>query len=104
MKKIFFLVTEFLSEYVAYDSHYENKEIISFNYDKNRSLSWDIGKLKNDSEIVLNYLIKVTSGKSKDVINSTGFVNNIPNSSVKNRIGINLNEKQKEVIIKYYEK
>ena len=98
------IVTEFLSEYVEYESHYENKEIISFNYDKNRTLSWNIGKLKNGSEIVLNYLVKVTSGKSNDIINSTGFVNNIPTSKIKNTIGINLNGNQKEVSIKYYEK
>ena len=98
------IVTEFLSEYVEYESHYENKEIISFNYDKNRTLSWNIGKLKNGSEIVLNYLVKVTSGKSNDIINSTGFVNNIPTSKIKNTIGINLNGNQKEVLIKYYEK
>ena len=98
------IVTEFLSEYVEYESHYENKEIISFNYDKNRILSWNIGKLKNGSEIVLNYLVKVTSGKSNDIINSTGFVKNIPTSKIKNTIGINLNGNQKEVSIKYYEK
>ena len=40
------IVTEFHSEYVTYESHYKNKEIISFNYDKNRILSWNIGKLK----------------------------------------------------------
>ena len=98
------IVTEFLSEYVEYESHYENKEIISFNYDKNRTLSWKIGKLKNGSEIVLNYLVKVTSGKSNDIINSTGFFKNIPTSKIKNTIGINLNGNQKEVLIKYYEK
>ena len=40
------IVTEFLSEYVAYESHYENKEIISFNYEKNRTLSWNIENWK----------------------------------------------------------
>ena len=60
--------------------------------------------MKNGSEIVLNYLVKVTSGKSNDIINSTGFVNNIPTSKNKNTIGINLKGNQKEVLIKYYEK
>lgn len=98
------IVTEFLSEFVTYESHYENTEIKSFNYDNNRTLTWNIGKLKNDSQIILNYLVKITNGKSNDIITSTGFVNNIPTSKIINTIGTNLNEDQKEVIQKNYEK
>ena len=60
--------------------------------------------MKNDSKIILNYLVKVTSGKSKDIIKNTGFINNIPTSTIINTIGINLNKDKKEIIKKYYEK
>ena len=60
--------------------------------------------MKNDSKIILNYLVKVTSRKSKDIIKSTGFVNNIQTSTIINTIGINLNEYKKELIKKNYEK
>ena len=99
------IITENLSKYITYDIHYENKEIISFNYDRNnKKLIWNIGKLKKGEEIIINYIVKVTSGKPKDVIESTGYVNNIPSSVVRNIIGININKKKQELIKENFEK
>ena len=99
------IITENLSKYVTYDIHYENKEIILFNYYRNnKKLIWNIGKLKKGEEIIINYLVKITSGKPKDVIESTGYVNNIPSSVVRNIIGININKKKMKLIEENFEK
>ena len=99
------IISENISEFVTYETHYENKSINSFNYDiNNRKLTWNIGKLKKKEEIVINYMVKVTKGKPGDIIESTGLVGNIPSSVIKNVIGINLNKNQMENIKKSYEK
>ena len=99
------IVTENLSQFVEFETNYENKENILFNYDiKNKKLIWNIGKLESKEEIIIHYLVKVISGKSKDIIKSVGFVNNIPSTTIKNVIGINLNQNKKNLIIKNYEK
>ena len=86
--------------------HYESKEIKSFNYDiKSKRLIWNIGKLGVNETINITYMTKVTNGKSKDIIESSGLVGNIPSSTIKNTIDINLNKNQKqliEVILKNY--
>ena len=98
-------IIENLSEFVTYEMHYENKEIKSFNYDiKNKRLIWNIGKLSVNETINITYIVKVTSGKPKDIIESTGLVGNIPSSIIKNTININLNKKQKKLIEKNFEK
>ena len=99
------IVNEYLSQYVNYEIHYESKNIIFFIYDKeNKKLIWNIGKLKKDEEIIINYFVKITSGKPKDIIESIGFVNYIPSSIIRNKIGINLNQKNQNLIEKNYEK
>ena len=99
------IVTENISEFVTYESHIENKSVISFNYDKKkRQIIWNIGKLKKKEEVILNYLVRVTSGKLGDIIESTGRVSNIPTSVVRNYIGINLNNNQMKSIKNSFEK
>ena len=99
------IVTENISEFVEYESHFENNSLISFNYDmKKRQLIWNIGKLKKNEEFIINYLVRVTSGKTGDIIESKGFVANIPSSVIKNYIGTNLNKNQMERIKNNFEK
>ena len=90
------IVTEKLSQYVAYESHYESKKIVSFNYEiNNNTLIWNIGKLIKGEEVIISYSVKITSGNFGDIIENIGFVGNIPSSTVKNKIGINLDNKKK---------
>ena len=98
-------MTEYLSEFVSYELHYESKEIISFNYDiQNRKLIWNLGKLQKNETIIINYIVKVIRGKSKDIIESIGFVGNIPSAIIRNTIGVNLNKNQMKLIEKNFEK
>ena len=65
------IVYENLPQYVTFLEHYENNIIISFNQEeKYRRLKWDLGKLKKGQEFIINYLVKITSGKPGDVIES----------------------------------
>ena len=57
-----------------------------------RTLTWNIGKLKSQEEIIIEYSVEVKRGNLGDVIISTGKVGNIPSSTVKNIIGKNLCE------------
>lgn len=99
------IITENLSEFVTYLSYTKNETIKSFkNDEENKKLIWNIGQLSKGEEFILNYKVNVTSGKSKDIIKSTGLVGNIPSSVVTNVIGINLNQNQKAEIINNYEK
>ena len=98
------IVKEYLSEYVTFESNKIENEDIIFNFDEqNKELKWDIGKLKKGVEIIISYSVKITSGKSKDVIISLGYVNNIPSTTIKNVIGNNLNKKQMDLIVKNYD-
>ena len=98
------IVTEIISQYVEYQDHSENRQIISFQQDsQNNKLIWNIGKLHKGDEYIITYKIKVIKGKTNDVIVSTGFVGNIRSSSVNNFIGKNLKESQKNLIKKNYE-
>ena len=99
------IVTENLSEYVTYIAQQENKTIISFNKDlNNKKLAWNIGKLKSNEEFIINYTVKVTSGKPRDIIESTGFVGNIKSAKIRNTIGVNLDKIQTELIETKYKK
>ena len=98
------IVTEIISQYVEYQDHSENRQIISFQQDsQNNKLIWNIGKLHKGDEYIITYKVKVIKGKTNDVIVSTGFVGNIRSSSVNNFIGRNLKESQKNLIKKNYE-
>ena len=97
------IVTEILSEYVTFLDHNESDVVLSFKKELNK-ISWNIGRLKKDQEFIINYTVKITSGKSRDVIISTGKVANIPSSVVRNVIGVNLNENQKNLIKTNYER
>ena len=77
------IVSENISELVTYEFHFENKSLISFNYDlQKRKLIWNIDKLKRNEEFIINYFVRVTSGKTGDIIESTGFIANIPSSVI----------------------
>ena len=97
-------IKEYIPEFTQFETHYESKDTISFKFNKNdKTLIWNIGKLKKDEKSTLNYLVKIINGKSGDKIESKGYVGNIPTSTIINTIGINLNKNQKESIIKSYE-
>ena len=99
------VVTENLSPFVTFLEHNENNKIQSFESDlNNRKLKWNIGKLQPNKEFIINYSVKVTSGKLRDIIESTGQVGNIPSSVVRNVIGVNLNKKQMYLIETIFEK
>ena len=99
------IVIENISQYVTYEIHYESKENIYFeNNSTNKQLKWNIGKLKSNEEVTISYIVRITSGKPNDIIESIGFVNNINSSTIKNIIGINLNQNQKNYIKKNFEK
>ena len=90
------IIIEKLSQYVTYQSHSESKKSASFNYEiNNKTLIWNIGKLIKGEEVIINYSVKITSGNFGDIIENIGFVGNIPSSTVKNKIGINLDNKKK---------
>ena len=95
----YLIVNEYLSKYVTFESNNIQNEDINFNFDEqNKELKWNIGKLKKGDEIILSYSVKIISGKSKDVIISLGYVNNIPTTTIKNIIGNNLNKKQMDLL------
>ena len=92
------IITEKLSQYVTYQSHSETKKIFSFNFEiNNKTLIWNIGKLSKGEEVIISYSVKITSGSFGDIIENIGFVGNIPSSNVKNKIGINLDNKKKRI-------
>ena len=97
------IVTEMLSEYVTFLDHNESDIVLTFKKELNK-ISWNIGRLKKDQEFIINYTVKITSGKSRDVIISTGKVGNIPSSVIRNVIGINLNENQMNLIKTNFER
>ena len=97
------IVIENLSKFVTFHSSYQNKTS-KVKFERNaQKLIWNIGKLKKGETIIIHYIVRVTSGKLNDVILSTGFVGNIESSTIRNTIGINLNENQKNLIINNYE-
>ena len=98
------IVRENISEFVEFISHNENKDVVSFNYNiKDKQLIWNIGKLKKDEKIILNFIVRIISGKPGDKIKCTGLVGNIDSSPITNTIGINLNKNQKNLIKQSYE-
>ena len=97
------IVTEILSEYVTFLDHHENDIILTFKKESNK-ISWNIGKLKKGQEFIINYTVKITSGKSRDMIISTGKVGSIPSSVVRNIIGVNLIDNQMNLIKTNYER
>ena len=99
------IITEYLSEFVKYEMYYINNTNIVFKPDlNNRKLIWDIGKLKKDEEISIDYSVKIINGTSGDAIESLGFVGNIPSSKIKNILGVNLDKNKMKVIEENYEK
>jgi len=97
------IVTEILSEYVTFLDHNESDAVLTFKKDL-KSITWNIGRLKKEQEFIINYTVKISSGKPRDMVISTGKVGNIPSSVVRNIIGINLNENQMNLIKTNYEK
>ena len=98
------IVSEIISQYVDFQEHHENRQTKSFSKDtKNNKLIWDIGQLQKGDEFIITYKVKVIKGNTNDVIVSTGFVGNIRSSTVKNFIGKNLKDSQKNLIKKNYE-
>ena len=55
-------------------------------------LQWNIGKLNSKDEVTIEYTVKVKTGHMGKIIESTGFVDNIPSGIVKNKIGRNINK------------
>ena len=99
------IVYENLPKYVTFIDHQENDTILSFNQEpENKRLKWDLGKLKKGQEFIINYTVKVTSGKPGDIIESTGLVGNIPSSIIRNTIGVNLDANKMNLIKTKFEK
>ena len=99
------IVTENLSPFVKYKKRKESKKVASFKEDKdNRQLIWNLGKLKKKEEYTIIYTVEVSSGNSRDIIESKGFVANIPSALVYNTIGKNLKKEQMNSIKSSYDK
>ena len=88
-------VLEMLDKKVEFKENLANKTIPFRNNTKKTAVQWTLGKLKKGEEIILEYSVEVKSGKTGDVIISTGKVENIPSSTVKNTIG-NILDKNKQ--------
>ena len=72
------IIKENIPEFTQFKTHYESKNDISFKFNKNdNTLIWNIGKLKKDEELTLNYSVKIIDGKTGDKIESKGYVGNI---------------------------
>jgi hypothetical protein len=57
------IIKERIPEFVEFQSHYENKDIVSFNFDINdKTLIWNIGKLKKDEKIIISFLVRIMYG------------------------------------------
>ena len=85
-----FDVIENISDYVI-ALEYKNGSI------NNNNIIWNINGLKKNEEIEIKYKVKVKEDitlLSKEII-STGTVASIPSSTIKNKIGNNLNNSQK---------
>lgn len=90
------IVKENLSEYVTYVSSDKNPTI------NNQELSWNIGKLNKDQEIIINYTVRVKRGTFGKTIVNTGTVGGIPNSYVSNEVRNNLSDEEKTKIVNAY--
>ena len=89
-------IKEILSEYVEYINDNNNK----FKYN-NGILEYNICKLKKGENITIEYTVKV-KGQIGQIINSYGYVNNIPSSTIRNVIGKNLDNNEELLINKTY--
>ena len=99
------IVTENLSPLVTFIDHHESNAVQSFEKDLYiRKLKWNIGKLEKGQKFIINYTVKVTNGNSRDIIESTGLVGNIPSSVIRNVIGVNLNKSQMDLIKTKFDK
>ena len=87
------IITENVSEFVTYSGYTSSKEGIYFN--RNGSiLTWNIGKLNAEEEVIIQYFVDVDKGNIWDTIVSTGSVGHISSATIKNKIGKALNEDQ----------
>ena len=99
------IVYENLPKYVTFLDHQENNTILSFIQEpEKKRLKWNLGKLNKGQEIIINYTVKITSGKPGDIIESTGLVGNIPSSIIRNTIGVNLDANKMNLIKTKFEK
>ena len=60
--------------------------------------------MEKGQKFIINYTVKVTNGNSRDIIESTGLVGNIPSSVIRNVIGVNLNKSQMDLIKTKFDK
>ena len=99
------IVYESLPKYVTFLDHQENNAILSFIQEpEKKRLKWNLGKLKNGQEFIINYTVKVTNGNPGDIIESIGLVGNIPSSIIRNTIGVNLDLNKMNLIKTKFEK
>ena len=99
------IVYENLPKYATFLDHQENNAILSFIQEpEKKRLKWNLGKLNKGQEIIINYTVKITSGKPGDIIESTGLVGNIPSSIIRNTIGVNLDSNKMNLIKTKFEK
>ena len=80
-----------------------NVTIITNSNDNSQTISWGIRELKSGEEYIIKYTVKVKENSENNVIESTGTVNNIPTTVIKNTIGKNLTESQENSIKEKYD-
>ena len=96
-------VKEYISDYVKYKNFTVTKNNTIVNIDlENKKIEWNIGKLQVGEEVQINYTVIVKENCYGKTIESTGNVENIPSSIVKNSIGYKLTEEQSTKIQEKY--
>ncbi|MDO4741928.1 MAG: hypothetical protein Q4A79_00940 [Candidatus Saccharibacteria bacterium] len=91
-------MTEVLSPYVDYASYESSKAVIFTQDSSNSQLLYNIGKLASGEEIIINYTVTVKNGFKNQVIESTGKVEDIPSSVIRNKITTNLTAEEENLI------
>lgn len=83
-------ITEDISEFVEYTN--------TGNDSKPKQVEWNVGKLKSNEEVKIQYTVTVKSNNKGKLIVSTGRVGNIPSAVIKNPIGVNLTSVQAKAV------
>ena len=110
-------ITEDISKYVTFEENstvtvYANERtpkiinvepsIVKDNNGKVTSFYFRIGKLRSNEEISIEYTVNVNKNTLGETIESTGKIANIPSTTIKNTVGNNLNERQKNALIEEF--
>ena len=95
-------IEEDISKYVEYISSEIAENEKKYDQNKVNKVKWNIGKLKSGAEIGITYVVQVKKNTFGNTIISTGKVEKILSTIVKNKIGSNLTESEKQSLLTAY--